>query len=34
VDGRLLIVSPDGGPTTITVELPFPAEGLTPTRTS
>ncbi|GAA0373074.1 sensor domain-containing protein [Actinoallomurus spadix] len=24
VDGRLLIVSPDGGPTTITVELPFP----------
>jgi signal transduction histidine kinase len=27
VDGRLLIVSPDGGPTTITVELPFPAEG-------
>jgi signal transduction histidine kinase len=34
VDGQLLIVSPDGGPTTITVALPFPAEGLTPSRTS
>ncbi|MEB8340810.1 sensor histidine kinase [Streptomyces endophyticus] len=33
VDGQLLIDSPDGGPTTITVELPFPAQGLTPHRT-
>jgi signal transduction histidine kinase len=34
VDGQLLIVSPDGGPTTITVALPFRAVGLTPSRTS
>ncbi|MFE7171330.1 sensor domain-containing protein [Streptomyces sp. NPDC057616] len=34
VDGQLLIESPDGGPTTVTVELPFSAEGPTPSRTS
>ncbi|MGH4034110.1 sensor histidine kinase [Actinomycetota bacterium Odt1-20B] len=34
VDGQLLIDSPDGGPTTITVELPFPAQDLTPHRPS
>ncbi|MFE0172294.1 sensor histidine kinase [Streptomyces sp. NPDC059002] len=34
VDGQLLIVSPDGGPTTITVQLPLPAKGPTPSRTS
>lgn len=33
VDGRLLIVSPDGGPTTMTVELPLPVGDLTSTRT-
>ncbi|QEU91294.1 sensor histidine kinase [Streptomyces kanamyceticus] len=32
VDGRLLIASPDGGPTTITVELPFRTKDLTPHR--
>ncbi|MDD9375840.1 sensor domain-containing protein [Streptomyces sp. ZAF1911] len=34
VDGHLLIDSPDGGPTTITVELPFSTQGPTPSRTS
>lgn len=34
VDGRLLIESPDGGPTTITVELPFAAERPAPNRAS
>ncbi|ATL31074.1 sensor histidine kinase [Streptomyces formicae] len=33
VDGRLLIDSPDGGPTTITVELPLPPRNLTTHRT-